>query len=52
MSKNTGQPRFDRTVRRMAMWRANGGKGRDFGFMFDVLGDDRFFIRTTWFETK
>jgi outer membrane receptor protein involved in Fe transport len=28
------------------------GVGRDMGFMFDVFGDDRFFIRTTWFETK
>lgn len=53
MSKNNGQPRFDRTVL------PNGdvpepteGDGRDFGFMFDVLGDDRLFIRTTWFETK
>jgi outer membrane receptor protein involved in Fe transport len=53
MSKNNGQPRFDRTVL------PNGdvpppteGRGRDFGIMLDVLADDRLFIRTTWFETK
>ena len=28
------------------------GRGRDYGVMLDVLGDDRLFIRTTWFETK
>ena len=53
LSRNNGQPRFDRTVL------PNGevpnpteGRGRDFGVMFDVLGDDRLFIRTTWFETQ
>lgn len=53
MSRNNGQPRFDRSVL------PNGevpepteGRGRDFGVMFDVLGDDRLFIRTTWFETQ
>jgi len=53
LSRNNGQPRFDRTVL------PNGdvpepteGRGRDMGFMFDVLGDDRLFVRTTWFETQ
>lgn len=53
MSKNNGQPRFDRTVL------PNGdvpepteGRGRDFGFMLDLLGEDKLFVRTTWFETK
>ncbi len=53
LSRNNGQPRFDRTVL------PNGdvpepteGRGRDLGFMLDVLGDDRLFIRTTWFETQ
>ena len=53
MSKNTGQPRFDRTVLPTGdVAGPTEGKGRDFGFMLDVLGDDRLFIRTTWFETK
>ncbi|MBL9188057.1 MAG: TonB-dependent receptor plug domain-containing protein [Opitutaceae bacterium] len=53
MSRNNGQPRFDRTVL------PNGevpepteGRGRDYGVMLDVLGDDRLFIRTTWFQTE
>jgi iron complex outermembrane recepter protein len=53
LSRNNGAPRFDRTVL------PNGdvpelteGRGRDFGVMLDVLGDDRLFIRTTWFETQ
>ncbi|PAW65747.1 MAG: hypothetical protein B9S34_09965 [Opitutia bacterium Tous-C1TDCM] len=53
MSRNNGQPRFDRTVL------PNGevpepteGRGRDFGFMLDVLGEDRLFVRTTWFQTE
>ncbi|WP_414662467.1 TonB-dependent receptor plug domain-containing protein [Horticoccus sp. 23ND18S-11] len=53
MSKNNGQPRFDRTVL------PNGdvpepteGRGRDFGVMLDLLGEDKLFVRTTWFETK
>ena len=53
MSKNTGQPRFDRTVLPTGdVAGPTEGKGRDYGFMLDVLGDDRLFIRTTWFETK
>ena len=28
------------------------GRGRDFGFMLDVLGDDRLFVRTTWYQTQ
>jgi hypothetical protein len=28
------------------------GRGRDFGFMLDVLGEDRLFVRTTWFQTE
>jgi hypothetical protein len=53
MSRNNGQPRFDRTVLPHGdVAGPTEGKGRDFGFMFDILGDDRLFIRTTWFETK
>ena len=53
LSRNNGAPRFDRTVL------PNGdvpepteGRGRDFGAMFDVLSDDRLFVRATWFETR
>jgi len=53
LSRNNGQPRFDRTVL------PNGevpepteGRGSDYGLMFDVLGDDRLFIRATWFQTE
>ncbi len=53
VSRNNGQPRFDRTVL------PNGdvpepteGRGRDFGFMLDILGEDKLFLRTTWFETQ
>ena len=53
MSRNNGQPRFDRTVLPHGdVAGPTEGKGRDFGFMLDILGDDRLFIRTTWFETK
>jgi hypothetical protein len=53
MSLNNGQPRFDRTVLPHGdVAGPTEGKGRDFGFMLDIMGDDRFFIRTTWFETK
>jgi outer membrane receptor protein involved in Fe transport len=51
-SRNNGAPRFDRTVL------PNGdvpppteGLGRDFGFMFDLFGDDRYFVRATRFFT-
>lgn len=53
LSRNNGQPRFDRTVL------PNGdvpepteGRGRDFGFMLDILGEDKLFLRTTWFQTQ
>lgn len=52
-SKNSGSPRFDRTVL------PNGdvpppteGRGKDLGMMIDLLGDDRFFLRATYFETE
>ncbi|MES2695439.1 MAG: TonB-dependent receptor [Verrucomicrobiota bacterium] len=53
MSKNNGAPRFDRTVLPTGdVAGPTEGDGKDYGFMFDVLGDDRLFIRTTWFQTK
>lgn len=51
-SKNNGTPRFDRTVL------LNGdvppptdGKGKDFGLMLDLTGDERYFVRATYFDT-
>ena len=53
MAKNNGQPRFDRTILPDGdVGPPTEGKGRDFGFMFDIFGDDRLFVRTTWFETR
>ncbi len=53
LSKNTGAPRFDRTVLPDGdIAPPTEGRGRDFGFMLDFFGDDRLFLRTTWFETK
>jgi outer membrane receptor protein involved in Fe transport len=53
LSRNNGQPRFDRTVLpNGGVPEPTEGRGRDLGVMIDVLGDDRLFIRTTWFETK
>ena len=52
-SRNNGAPRFDRTVAPTGdVGPPTSGRGRDLGVMLDVLGDDRLFIRTTWFETK
>lgn len=51
-STNVGTPRFDRTVL------PNGdvpkpveGRSNDYGVMFDLFGDDRYFIRATRFDT-
>jgi hypothetical protein len=51
-STNRGAPRFNRSIL------PNGdipgtpkGTGRDMGVMIDLLGDDRFFARLTYFET-
>lgn len=53
LSRNNGQPRFDRTVLPTGdVPEPTEGRGRDLGFMFDVLGDDRLFIRTTWYQTE
>ncbi len=53
MSKNSGAPRFDRTVLPTGdVAGPTEGDGRDFGIMVDFLGDDRFFMRATWFQTK
>ena len=51
-SKNNGAPRFDRTVLPKGdVPPPTEGLGRDFGFMFDLTGDDRYFIRATRFFT-
>ncbi len=53
LSRNSGQPRFDRTVLPTGdVPEPTEGRGRDLGIMFDVLGDDRLFIRTTWYQTE
>jgi outer membrane receptor protein involved in Fe transport len=53
LSRNNGQPRFDRTVLPDGeVPEPTQGRGRDFGFMLDVLGEDRLFVRTTWFQTE
>ncbi|MBI5692786.1 MAG: TonB-dependent receptor plug domain-containing protein [Verrucomicrobia bacterium] len=52
-SRNNGQPRFDRTVLPTGdVPEPTEGRGRDLGFMLDVFGDDRLFIRTTWYQTE
>jgi len=52
-SRNNGQPRFDRTVLPTGdVPEPTEGRGRDLGFMLDVLGDDRLFLRTTWYRTE
>ena len=52
-SKNTGAPRFDRTVLPYGdVPPPMEGRGKDMGVMVDLLGDDRFFIRATWFDTE
>jgi len=53
LSRNNGQPRFDRTVLPLGdVPEPTEGRGRDVGFMLDILGNDKLFIRTTWFETQ
>ncbi|MDO8543358.1 MAG: TonB-dependent receptor [Opitutaceae bacterium] len=52
-SKNTGSPRFDRTVLPDGkVPPPTEGRGKDMGVMLDVLGDDRFFVRATYFDTQ
>lgn len=52
-STNHGAPRFDRRI--LPDGRIPPppeGDGRDMGVMIDLLGDDRFFARVTYFETS
>ena len=52
-STNIGAPRFDRRI--LPDGRIPGtpeGKGRDLGVMIDLLGDNRYFARITYFETS
>lgn len=52
MSKNNGQPRFERTVLPYGdVPEPTEGRGRDYGVMLDVI-EDKLFVRATWFETK
>jgi iron complex outermembrane recepter protein len=51
-SKNTGTPRFDRTVAPLGnVPPPTEGRSKDYGVMIDVLGDERFFARATIFDT-
>jgi iron complex outermembrane receptor protein len=51
-STNRGAPRFNRSILpRGDIPGTPEGKGRDMGVMIDLLGDDRFFARLTYFET-
>ncbi len=52
-SENNGPPRFERTVL------PNGGvpppitgSGRDYGLMYDFLGDGRYFTRLTYYKSE
>lgn len=52
-STNHGAPRFDRRILPTgAIPQPPSGKGHDMGVMIDLLGDDRFFARITYFDTK
>jgi len=53
LSRNNGQPRFEQTVLPYGdVPEPTEGRGRDYGVMVDLLGEDRLFVRTTWFETQ
>jgi iron complex outermembrane receptor protein len=53
MSKNSGAPRFDRTVLPDGdIAGPTEGEGKDYGFMLDFFGNEKLFMRTTWFQTK
>lgn len=51
-SSNVGTPRFDRTVIPGVLPPASRGRGRDFGVMLNLSGDDRYFARINIYETK
>jgi hypothetical protein len=52
-STNTGVPRFNRRILPTGSIPGTPeGEGRDMGVMIDLLGDDRFFARITYFETN
>lgn len=51
-SKNNGTPRFERAVLPLGdVPPPTEGMGRDFGFMFDLFGDECYFVRATRFFT-
>ena len=50
---NRGTPRFDRTVLPDGgVPPPTQGKSQDYGVMLDLMGDDRFFLRLTRYDTK
>ena len=51
-STNNGTPRFDRTILPDGdVPPPTEGRSTDYGMMFDLFGDDRFFIRATRFDS-
>jgi outer membrane receptor protein involved in Fe transport len=51
-STNVGAPRFNRSLLpNGAIPGTPEGTNQEYGFMFDLLGDDRYFARVTYFET-
>jgi hypothetical protein len=52
-SNNRGAPRFNRSILpRGDIPGTPEGNNKDMGVMIDLLGDDRFFARVTYFETE
>lgn len=51
-AESNGPPRFDRTVLPKGdVPPPVTGSGRDYGAMIDLLGDNRYFLRATWYKS-
>jgi len=50
-SNNAGAPRLNTTVLPGGLGPMTKGNSKDYGFMIDVLGDDRYFLRFTKYDT-
>jgi outer membrane receptor protein involved in Fe transport len=51
-STNVGAPRFNRSLLPTgSIPDTPKGTNKEYGFMFDLFGDDRYFLRATYFET-
>jgi iron complex outermembrane recepter protein len=52
-SRNTGLPNFNRTILPDGLTAPpSDGVDNSVGFMFDFFGDDRYFVRTTFYKTE